>query len=273
MQSAQLTYLSSTKNIVDAAKDLARDGAVHATALFTTSQTEGRARMGRIWHSVDGSLHVALVLRPQVGMTYLNGLTTVCSLAVLDALRSLGAQDIVPKWPNDLMYKGNKLASIFVDAGYGEGVFAVCGVHLNVRQNLQLAQLIVDSFDGSPCPAAPAFLLDTFTEKSAKAASPNLSNEYIATVICDAMLARVSSWEQDVVSGKSVAGPIASVLNEYYDQMDLLTKQVDALLPDGRVVLTGMLAGMDIWGRVSLLDAEGREYEIAPEQASLRPAR
>ena len=59
---------------------------------------------------------------------------------------------------------------------------------------------------------------------------------------------------------------------EYYDQMDLLAQNVEVVLPDGRVAVTGMLAGMDIWGRVTVLDAQGREHEIAPEQASVRPA-
>ena len=271
-QPTPFTQLPSCQNIADAAKDLAREGAACATTLFSTIQMEGRARMGRIWHSVDGCLHIAIILRPQVGMAYLNGLGTVCSLAVLDALRKLGATDVLPKWPNDIMYNGNKLASIFVEAGYGEGMFAICAIHLNVYQNSQLARHISNSFDESPRPAAPAFLADTLGKNATKESAVTLTNEYIAAMLRDAVLARVSAWEHDIASGVAVAGPLASVLNEYYDQMELLAQQVDAVLPDGRVVVTGMLAGMDIWGRVTLLDADGREHEFASEQVSLRPA-
>lgn len=272
-QQALFTQMPSCQSITDAAKDLAREGAVCATTLFSSVQTEGRARMGRIWHSVDGCLHLAIILRPQVGMAYLNGLGTVCSLAALDALRKLGATDVLPKWPNDIMYNSNKLASIFVEAGYGEGMFAICTIHLNVCQNPQLAQRISSSFDGSPRPAAPAFLADALGKSSTQEPAATLTNEHIATTLRDAVLARVSAWEHDINSGVAVAGPLASVLNEYYDQMELLAQQVDAVLPDGRVVVTGMLVGMDIWGRVTLLDADEREHEFAPEQVSLRPAR
>lgn len=263
MQHLSATYLSTCKNSIETAKDRAREGAPHATLLYSGLQKEGRARMGRIWHSVEGCLHIALIVRPQVGMAYLSWLTTVCSLGVLDALRSLGATDVRPKWPNDLMYNGHKLGSVFVEAGWGEGVFAVCGIYLNVNQNPQLAQRISSSFDGSPRPAAPAFLSDVLA---------NLEYEQLATTIGTAVLDRVDAWEQMIVSGRSAAGPIVSVLNEYYDQMDLLAQNVEVVLPDGRVAVTGMLAGMDIWGRVTVLDAQGREHEIAPEQASVRPA-
>lgn len=80
----------------------------------------------------------------------------------------------------------------------------------------------------------------------------------------------MSAWEDAIQQKKSLAGPIALFLHEYYDRMDLLGAKVQALAPDGRVQQTGILAGLDVWGRITLLDEKGAEHEFAPEQTSIR---
>ncbi|MFO7734117.1 MAG: hypothetical protein R6X21_10770, partial [Candidatus Aminicenantes bacterium] len=56
----KLGTVSSTN---DAARDLAREGAAHGTAVLAEEQTRGRGTKGRLWHSPPGmGLSVSFVL-------------------------------------------------------------------------------------------------------------------------------------------------------------------------------------------------------------------
>ena len=50
----------------------------------------------------------------------------------------------------------------------------------------------------------------------------------------------------------------------------LMGKPVAVVRNDGSVACKGTLAGMDIWGRVTVKLVDGRDVEIAPGQASVR---
>ncbi len=84
--------------------------------------------------------------------------------------------------------------------------------------------------------------------------------------VADAVVARVDAWGQAVTAG-SKAGPLAAVLEEYFDACLLMGKKVRVVRRDGSLACEGVLAGMDIWGRVTVKLDDGREVEIAPGQA------
>ena len=85
----------------------------------------------------------------------------------------------------------------------------------------------------------------------------------------DAAAARVDAWAEAVAAG-SKAGPLAAVLEDYFDACLLMNKPVEVVRRDGTIACKGRLAGIDIWGRVTVKLLDGREVEIAPGQASVR---
>jgi BirA family biotin operon repressor/biotin-[acetyl-CoA-carboxylase] ligase len=98
------------------------------------------------------------------------------------------------------------------------------------------------------------------------------SDEQLASAIAAGIEARVASWEQQIVAGAGVAGPLAPVLSEYFDLVALLGNPAEAVYPNGNVMARGTFAGVDIWGRATLVTSDGSEVEFSPEQASIRPA-
>ena len=70
-----------------------------------------------------------------------------------------------------------------------------------------------------------------------------------------------------------VAGPLAPLLDDYFDTMDAANERVEVVYPNGRVAARGVLAGLDVWGRASVRTDSGRELSISPEQASIRRER
>ena len=76
--------IDSTQHL---ARDLARAGAPEGTVVVAESQTGGRGRLGRQWHSPPGvNLYCSLVLRPTVALAAVPTLALVAGLAVVDAV-------------------------------------------------------------------------------------------------------------------------------------------------------------------------------------------
>lgn len=86
----------------------------------------------------------------------------------------------------------------------------------------------------------------------------------------DAAAEKVDAWARAVAAG-SKAGPLAAVLEDYFDACLLMGAPAKVVRRDGSVACEGTLAGMDIWGRVTVKLADGREVEVAPGQASVEP--
>lgn len=120
---------------VDSTNRLARcragRGAGHGTAIAAHVQTAGRGRLGRVWSSIPGNLHLSVVLRrPWTGLE-LPWVTLASGVAVIDAIG--GAFRL--KWPNDLLdQEDRKLGGILAEAEWRSGVldYVVVGVGMNV---------------------------------------------------------------------------------------------------------------------------------------------
>lgn len=114
----------------------AANGAPGGTMLAAEWQSGGRGRLGRAWHAgVGEALTFSLLWRTARGAGALSGLTLAAGLAIARALESMGAQDIALKWPNDVLWRGGKLAGVLTELqGDALGPTAVViGVGINVR--------------------------------------------------------------------------------------------------------------------------------------------
>ncbi|MEK7876610.1 MAG: biotin--[acetyl-CoA-carboxylase] ligase [Pseudomonadota bacterium] len=99
-------------------------------------QTHGRGRRGRPWHSMPGAaLTFSLLWRFQQGAGFLSGLSLAVGVAVCRALAALGVGEAGLKWPNDVLWRGRKLAGILIEM-QGDMLgpsAAVIGIGLNCR--------------------------------------------------------------------------------------------------------------------------------------------
>ena len=116
--------------------DLARAGAAHATVVAAELQTQGRGRRGRGWSSALGAaLTFSLLWRFERGVAALTGLSLAVGVALVRALRGLGAHEVMLKWPNDLVLPAGKLGGILIEVE-GDALgpsAAIIGIGVNVR--------------------------------------------------------------------------------------------------------------------------------------------
>ena len=190
--------------------------------------------------SGEKPFEVATVVRLGVSMPYVPAVPYVVALGLCQFLRAKD-ENFGIRWPYDICYKDQVIASIKATAGYQEGMFAVVSV-------------AADS--GALC--------------SVFGVAGN--TELLAKKVSELVVQSVSAWEQQVKRARSFAGPIALILSDYFDMVPLLGQQVNKVYPSGNVALTARFGGIDVWGHAILVDQDGKEILVSEEEASVVPA-
>jgi BirA family biotin operon repressor/biotin-[acetyl-CoA-carboxylase] ligase len=114
----------------------AQAGAPGATVIAAEWQSGGRGRHGRAWHAgIGGALTFSLLWRFTQGASSLAGLSLAIGVALARACAKLGIAGASLKWPNDVVWRGKKLAGILIEM-QGDALgpsLAVIGIGVNVR--------------------------------------------------------------------------------------------------------------------------------------------
>lgn len=116
-----------------------REGAPSGSLWLADSQSAGKGRLGRHWESKPGlGLYFSLLLRPAMRAAMAPLTTLAVGLGLAEALRGQGLQDLIVKWPNDLLVGGRKLGGVLTEMVHrGEAVdFLVIGVGINVAHEM-----------------------------------------------------------------------------------------------------------------------------------------
>lgn len=253
----KLTIVDVTGSTNDDLLEAGKQGAPHGTGLAARAQTAGRGRRGHKWDSTVGNLLLSIVLRPCVNPAKFSGLAAVSGLAVLEALEKKGlANEILLKWPNDLVARGRKLGGILVEAARdNEGKpFAVCGIGVNVNYTPQEV----------PDGGLAAIGLSNLNE-SVPTVNMLLDEVYHAVIdAVDAWAERLNAMEED-------AGPLAPVHGEYVTHLNWIGEHVIARSPAGDELARGIFKTVDGFGH-ACIETEGGLRSFHFEEASLRPA-
>lgn len=102
-------------------------------ALLARRQTGGHGRLGRTWRSIEGNLHLSVLLRPPT-LRWPGHWSILAAVALADTVRCyLPEPDALRlKWPNDLLLGEGKLAGILLEAGIAKAPWLVVGFGVNL---------------------------------------------------------------------------------------------------------------------------------------------
>jgi BirA family biotin operon repressor/biotin-[acetyl-CoA-carboxylase] ligase len=129
-----LHVLPEVTSTLDALHGLAGDGARHGTAVLADTQTRGRGRQGRAWHSPPGrGIWLGFLVRPD-SVPAAALLSVRVGLAVADALEAAGFA-VRLKWPNDVVLDDRKVAGILCETRWRDTVpaWTAVGIGINVH--------------------------------------------------------------------------------------------------------------------------------------------
>lgn len=133
-----ILLFESVDSTQEIAKEAARQGANGGLVVIAEEQRTGRGRMGRSWLSpTGGNLYTSILLRPRIPPMRIQLINLAAGLAVHRALESMYGIRCSLKWPNDLLWKGEKLCGILSEtASETDRVhYAITGIGLNVNMS------------------------------------------------------------------------------------------------------------------------------------------
>jgi BirA family biotin operon repressor/biotin-[acetyl-CoA-carboxylase] ligase len=220
----RLVSLEATGSTNEDAQALAQDGDAGPTWVVARSQSAGRGRHGRTWHSPEGNLFASLLLVDPCPVGSASQLGFVAGLALHDAVRRfIGPEaSVALKWPNDLLVDGRKAAGLLLEGRTlrGGALSLVIGIGVNV----------VYAPSDAPYPTAA---LREFAGEIDRAS--------LFAVLAEAWVARYDAWR------RLGLGPI---LAAWRDRAAGLGETVSIRLPDGEK--RGRFSGLDHSGRLIL---------------------
>lgn len=105
--------------------------------IIAEQQYAGQGRLGRRWISPYAmNLYCSILWRFNFEPARLGALSLVVAMAIIQTLQQIGAQDCKIKWPNDILFQGEKLAGILIDSVVNaaqQDVIIGIGINLNMH--------------------------------------------------------------------------------------------------------------------------------------------
>lgn len=229
------------------AKSLAVQGAPHGTVIIAGSQTGGRGRMGRSFHSPEGTgLYFTAILRPDCEAAELMHLTCAVAVAVADAIESVCGVKAGIKWINDLVCDTRKVAGILTELvlvpGSAKVAAAIVGIGINCRQT-------VDDFPPE---------LRSIAGSLSMAAGKDVSPAALAAAIVE----QLSNLAPTLLTDK------AAIMDRYRANCITLGREVSLHKAD--TVTHATAVGIDDEGALVVEYPDGRRESVSSGEASVR---
>jgi BirA family transcriptional regulator, biotin operon repressor / biotin---[acetyl-CoA-carboxylase] ligase len=132
----KIIYFPETDSTNTRAKQFAIDNCLEGTVILADSQTMGRGRMDRMWHSPVGTgIYMSIIVHPGISIKELPKITLVAAVAAAEALSASANVNIIIKWPNDLLLNDKKICGILTELHSlgNEKSFVIVGIGINVN--------------------------------------------------------------------------------------------------------------------------------------------
>jgi len=104
------------------------------------SQTSGRGRAARDWHSPAASnIYMSFTITTSE-IAGIASISLVIGLALVRSLSRMGVNDLALKWPNDVLLGSKKLAGVLIETKkYNDRIVLVVGIGINVDMPAEIS--------------------------------------------------------------------------------------------------------------------------------------
>jgi BirA family biotin operon repressor/biotin-[acetyl-CoA-carboxylase] ligase len=133
-----IIHFDSIDSTSNHAKAIALKGAKEGTVVIAEEQTKGRGRLGRSWLSPKGQgIWMSIILRPDIIPTHAMKVTQIVAAAITKALRKFTKDDVLIKWPNDIVLHKKKVCGILTEmsAEIDKVNFVIVGIGVNANMD------------------------------------------------------------------------------------------------------------------------------------------
>jgi BirA family biotin operon repressor/biotin-[acetyl-CoA-carboxylase] ligase len=135
-------------------------------------QTTGKGRLGRSWMSPPGNLFASALLVDPAPVSKGYQIGFVAGLALHRAVQDLGGREFFLKWPNDLLWRGGKVAGLLAEGVTSPGGGFACAMGIGVNCEIapdNAAYATASLSQAMNRRVSPAELFDRLVERFAEA--------------------------------------------------------------------------------------------------------
>jgi BirA family biotin operon repressor/biotin-[acetyl-CoA-carboxylase] ligase len=209
------------------------------------TQTEGRGRFGRKWVSLFGeNIYCSSRWQFHNDLSCLSGLSLIVSLALIKTLTSFTSENLLIKWPNDILWNNKKLCGSLIEIN-GEshgGAEVIIGIGLNVNTNTQTITLA-----DKPWCSLLEITQKHFDRNAIIAKLLTTLSDYLSRFSQEGLLTFMDEWKKyDYLYGKKIT--LSHISGKY----------------------TGIAQGINELGQLKLRDDQGVLHLLSSGDTSIR---
>lgn len=243
----EIRYFNTLGSTNDEAQTWAQHGTPSGALVVADTQTAGRGRFDRRWHTPPGrALAFSLILHPRPAeIPHLPLFSPLAGLALCLAIEERLQISPQIKYPNDVLLNQRKIAGILVEAVWqGSDLQSIIlGVGVNVLKG------------SAPPPTEALFPAASIEDESGVSL---LREELLADFLRSFHEQRPSLGSADFIAA-------------WQDRLAFRGRQV-TLTQVGSAPLTGTLMGIDEHGALRIQLSDGSEARVSGGDLSLRPS-
>lgn len=230
-------FFDNVPSTNDLAKEYARQGVPHGTAIIAACQTQGRGRLGKTWYSTPGKgLYCSIIVRPNLAIADYPKITLTAGLAVAVAVERITGASTQLKWPNDIFINGRKCGGILTESSsLNEPIdrcYAVVGIGLNLNSRKE-------DFPNDLQGIVTSLYLETGRCHEV---------QQVFTAVHDELLAQIATIVQH---------GFQPILTQWKPRDFLIGKMMECVSSDGKRV-SGISLGPDSEGQLHVKAADGQ---------------
>ncbi|MBE2896046.1 biotin--[acetyl-CoA-carboxylase] ligase [Pasteurellaceae bacterium HPA106] len=223
---------------------LLREQAPHNTLCTAETQTAGRGRRGRVWHSPFAqNLYFSLRWDFTQLAPHLPKLSLLTALCIAQTLRAQGVSNVALKWPNDIYLDDRKLGGILIETQK----FSAQHQHMVIGIGLNLAMQAVQQ--------------GAITQPWASLAQSHLTLSRNALLV-----ALVSALKECFAHFQAQKGMLSLAA---FVQFDCFLNRNVRLLQENRHI-DGVYRGIDPDSGEAIIDTQGQRQRFHIGEISLR---
>ena len=130
----KLIKFKSVKSTNDIAIKLIRKEKVQPTLIFSEIQKKGRGTMGKKWISQKGNLFISIFFEIDQKRINFKQFAILNAFLLRKLLSKFISKKIKIKWPNDLLYKKEKISGILQEViTYNQKNYLIVGIGVNTN--------------------------------------------------------------------------------------------------------------------------------------------
>ena len=241
----EVVFFEETGSTNVEAKRLADQGSVHGTLVVADSQSGGKGRRGRSWHSPKGSaIAMSLILKPELESEKASMLTLIQAMAVTKALEDICGISPQIKWPNDILVNEKKVCGILTEMNLDKTKISsiIIGCGINVNQ---------DDFPEEIAEIATSLKIET---------GQILSRPKLIAHICEVF----EEFFEEFVIAKDLSG----IVDAYNERLISRGRTVKVL--DPKEEFTGEALGINALGELLVKRTDGVTVNVYAGEVSVR---